>query len=205
MKRLLILYTLLSILTKFLGANVVPFTGKISVDGVNYQGEAQFRFSLHDGNGSTYWQNSSSGETIKINVYNGRYQVFLGGQGMSPLTPDLFLNHGRLFLKVEFDSGDGKSFRHLAPDQLITSTPKALVADVARVANSVMSGSVTKDMLASELVNELSTEVIGKSSLGKSIVLALPLDKNPPEGMMAVDMTTNSSLITVANTLRSKG
>ena len=55
---------------------------------------------------------------------------------MNSLAPELFLNHDKLYLKVEVDTGDGKGLRHLAPDQLITATPRALVADVAKVADS---------------------------------------------------------------------
>ena len=37
-----------------------------------------------------------SGETIKVSVHNGRYEVFLGGQGMNSLTPELFLKNDPL-------------------------------------------------------------------------------------------------------------
>ena len=51
---------------------------------------------------------------------------------MNSLPPELFLNHDKLYLKVEFDKEDGEGLRHLAPDQLITATPRALVADLAK-------------------------------------------------------------------------
>ena len=53
---------------------------------------------------------------------------------MNSLPPELFLNHDKLYLKVEFDNGDGEGLRHLAPDQLITATPRALVAEWAKMA-----------------------------------------------------------------------
>ena len=31
----------------------VPYSGKVAINGVNYFGEAQFTFSLHDGKGTT--------------------------------------------------------------------------------------------------------------------------------------------------------
>ena len=61
-----------------------------------------------------------------------RYTVFLGGQGMNSLPPELFLNHDKLYLKVEVDMEDGEGLRHLAPDQLITATPRALVAELRK-------------------------------------------------------------------------
>ena len=140
-------------------ASPVPYSGKIDIRGVNYFGEAQFAFSLHDGNGTTHWRNGKQpGETIKVTIRNGRYTVLLGGQGMNSLPPELFLNHDKLYLKVEVDMGDGEGLRHLAPDQLITATPRALVAEVAKVAQvaeKVGNGAITLDMLSSEVLTKL--------------------------------------------------
>jgi len=146
-------------------ATPVPYSGKIDIRGVNYFGEAQFAFSLHDGNGTTHWRNGKqAGETIKVTIRNGRYNVLLGGQGMNSLPPELFLNHDKLYLKVEVDMGDGEGLRHLAPDQLITATPRALVADlakvsevakVAQVAEKVSNGVITREMLSSEVLVKL--------------------------------------------------
>jgi N-acetylneuraminic acid mutarotase len=146
-------------------ATPVPYSGKIDIRGVNYFGEAQFAFSLHDGNGTTHWRNGNQPkETIKVTIRNGRYSVLLGGQGMNSLPPELFLKHDKLYLKVQVDMGDGEGLRHLAPDQLITATPRALVADlakvsevakVAQVAEKVSNGVITREMLSSEVLVKL--------------------------------------------------
>ena len=155
METLRLIFPFLLVLSNLVGSNEIPYAGKIAIQGVNYDGEAKFSFSLIDDKGATHWRNGNSrSDSIKVTVRNGRYSVLLGGQGMHPLTPELFLTQDKLYLKVEFDNGDGRGLRHLAPDQLITSTPKALVADVARVANSVKSGSVTSQMLASDAGNK---------------------------------------------------
>ena len=105
-------------------ASPVPYSGKVAISGVNYHGEANFTFSLHDGNGTTVWQNGQTpNSTIQVRVHNGRYSVLLGGQGMNALPPQLFLDYDELYLKVHFDNGDGNGLRHLAPDQPITATP----------------------------------------------------------------------------------
>ncbi|MDC0920975.1 immunoglobulin domain-containing protein [Opitutales bacterium] len=154
-------FLLLSFLFTFSlwSATPVPYSGKIDIRGVNYFGEAQFVFSLHDGNGTTHWINGKQlGETIKVTIRNGRYTVLLGGQGMNSLPPELFLNHDELYLKVEFDNEDGKGLRHLAPDQLITATPRALVAElakVAKVAEKVGNGAITREMLSQEVLSQL--------------------------------------------------
>ena len=99
-------------------ASPVPYSGKVAISGVNYHGEAYFTFSLHDGNGTTVWQNGQTPDsTIQVRVHNGRYNVLLGGQGMNALPPQLFLDYEELYLKVHFDNGDGNGLRHLTPDQ----------------------------------------------------------------------------------------
>ena len=154
-----LLFCLLS--QSLFSANPVPYSGKIDIGGVNYFGEAQFAFSLHDGNGTTHWRNGNQpGETLKVVIRKGRYNVLLGGQGMTSLSPQLFLNHDKLYLKVEVDTGDGKGLRHLAPDQLITATPRALVADIAKVAQvaeKVGNGVITRDMLSAEVRADLNS------------------------------------------------
>ena len=116
-------------------ANPVPYSGKVAIRGVNYFGNAQFTFSLHDGNGTTYWRNGSqSGETIQVPIHNGRYTVLLGGQGMNALPPKLFLDHDELYLNVHLDTNDSSGLHHLAPDQLISATPRALAAEWAKMA-----------------------------------------------------------------------
>ncbi|MDA8990389.1 SUMF1/EgtB/PvdO family nonheme iron enzyme [Opitutales bacterium] len=142
-------------------ANSVPYSGKVSIGGVNYHGDANFTFSLHDGNGTTAWRNGQTpGSTIQVQIYNGRYNVLLGGQGMNALPPQLFLDYDELYLKVRFDNGDGNGLRHLTPDQLITTTPRALVAEVAKVAKVAekLSGAITSDMLASDVLSKLDAK-----------------------------------------------
>ncbi len=151
-------------------ASPVPYSGKIDIRGVNYFGEAQFAFSLHDGNGTTHWRNGNQPkETIKVTIRNGRYSVLLGGQGMNSLAPELFLNHDKLYLKVEVDMGDGEGLRHLAPDQLITATPRALVADIAKVAEKVSNGVITREMLSSEVLAQLDANTTASPSTPSTI------------------------------------
>ena len=163
MKTIRVLYSFL-FASSLWSATPVPYSGKIDIQGVNYYGEAQFAFSLHDGNGTTHWRNGNQpGETLKVAIRNGRYNVLLGGQGMTSLAPQLFLNQDKLYLKVEVDTGDGKGLRHLAPDQLITATPRSLVADIAKVAElakvseTVSNGAITRDMLSAEVRADLNS------------------------------------------------
>jgi hypothetical protein len=142
----------LALLTSFIlstifvwSVNPVPYSGKISIRGVNYDGDAQFTFSLQTKDGKTRWRNGSKkDDSIKVRVRNGFYTVLLGGQGMNALPPQLFLDYEELYLKVRFDNGDGKGLRHLESDQRITATPRALVAEVAKTAEVAQTANSVK-------------------------------------------------------------
>jgi len=143
----------------------VPYSGKVAIDGVNFQGSANFAFEISDAQGTVHWRNGATPNvTISVSVTNGRYVVQLGGQGMNPLAPDLFLAHDELYLKVRFDPGDGQGLRLLGPDQRITATPYALAADLARLAQGVPPGSITREMLASSVLSDLNNSGSGNSS-----------------------------------------
>jgi formylglycine-generating enzyme required for sulfatase activity len=154
----------------------VPYYGKVSIDGINYHGSAQFSFSIKDANGSMHWRNGvDANESIRVFVVNGRYSVMLGGQGMNPLPPELFLQHDELYLSVSFDKGDGP--RSLGPEQLITTTPRALVAEMAKVAEVAkvadkLSGDITSDMLSPEVRSDLNRTVTPQMIQPSSITTA---------------------------------
>ena len=150
----------------------VPYSGKVSINGVNYHGEAQFTFALQDKDGKVRWRNGTDGEKkIRVQVFNGRYTVLLGGQGMNVLPAQLFLDYDELYLRVRFDNGDGQGLRNLTPYQRITATPRALVAEVAktaksaemaqvaRTANSVKAGGITTAQLNEQILKYLKPEI----------------------------------------------
>ncbi|NBQ02286.1 MAG: hypothetical protein EBU27_03485, partial [Opitutae bacterium] len=166
----------------------IPYSGKVSVDGINYHGEAHFAFSIQDGTGSVHWRNGeSANSTILVKVQNGRYSVLLGGQGMKALSPQLFLNHSILFLHVRFDNGDGQGLRHLGPDQRIHSTPHSLVAEVAKsalsaetaksaevaeTAKAVEAGAISKQMLGQDVLSDLNRTVTATQMASNTITTA---------------------------------
>lgn len=127
-------------------ATGVPYTGKVSVDGINYHGEAVFAFEIMDKEGTVHWRNGDTNSSIAVNINQGRYSVLLGSSNMAQIPPRLFLDVPELYLKVSVDLLDGKGMRHLAPDQRISSSPHALSADVARVADSI-NGSLPKSVI----------------------------------------------------------
>ena len=129
------LFPIFSLLLFALGlsATPVPYSGKVSVDGVNFTGTADFRFELRDENGTVHWRNAQNPATsISVPVQNGRYVVLLGGQGMLGLPSHLFVQHPKLWVRVQVDFRDGQGSRLLQPDQPVRSVPHALSANLAK-------------------------------------------------------------------------
>ena len=159
MKKLFVLFPLFFTLLPALvrASPPVPFSGKVAIDGVNFQGTAQFSFAIRDHAGAVHWRNGATANAgIAVSVFNGRYVVHLGGQGMNPLPASLFANHDELYIKVSFDKGDGQGLVHLAPDQRITAVPYAKVADIAK---SVQNSSITTAQLNEQILKYLKPEI----------------------------------------------
>jgi len=123
----------------------VPYAGKVAINGLNFNGTAKFTFELREADGTVHRRNGADANaSIEVHVDRGHYVVLLGGQGMAPITPRLFLDEPELYLKVRFYRADTQEWLHLQPDQRITSTPHALSAEVAR---SLLPGVVDTSML----------------------------------------------------------
>ena len=90
----LIFFLFLILVGQLFSNQPVPYTGKVSIRGINYSGDAEFVFLLTDGNGNTKWKNGKNEkDTIKVSLRNGYYSVLL----MNSLPPEL--SHNKLFLK----------------------------------------------------------------------------------------------------------
>ena len=144
----------------------VPYSGKVTINGVNFQGDSQFKFALRDSNGVVHWRNADANGSINVPVDRGNYIIFLGGQGMKPFPNNLFLDHRELYLQVRFYQSDTQEWFHMLPDQRITSVPHALAADVADwaakayKATIVVPGAITRSMLSAEVLADLNATVV---------------------------------------------
>ena len=150
----------------------VAFSGKLAINGLNYDGTAKFTFALRDANGTVHWRNGADANaSINVPVDRGQYLVLLGGQGMNPLPGNLFLDHSELFLQVHFFRPDTQQWLHLQPDQPITSAPHALSAAMAQFAihadeaKRVEPGAITKNMLAPGVLDDLNASSVGIDGL----------------------------------------
>ncbi|MDA9962795.1 SUMF1/EgtB/PvdO family nonheme iron enzyme [Opitutales bacterium] len=158
------LLLLVFLLPCFLSAAPVPYSGKVAINGANFQGNAQFSFALRDANGTVHWRNGADANaSVTLNVDRGLYVCLLGGSAMNDFPPNLFLENPELFLVVHFFRPDIGEWLHLQPDQLITSAPHALAAEVANLANlakAVEPGAITKSMLAADVLADLNASVV---------------------------------------------
>ena len=151
----------------------IPYAGKVSVNGVNFEGQAEFSFAIisQDGSSVVWQQGNETNATISVHVDNGRYLVLLGGQGMNPISPALFLEQHGLKLRVRANLQDGQGLRMLGPDQPITSTPHALSSEIARramLADEVPSGAITREMLSANVRSDINSSV-GTSRLDSAL------------------------------------
>ena len=157
----------------------IPFSGKLSVNNQNFEGTAEFAFSIIDENGTELWRHAQDpDQTIQNQVSKGRYLVLLGGQGMEPIPANLFLAHDHLFLRVSVDLLDGQGSRILYPDKAITSSPYALSAELARlaeratIAEGVIDGAISLTMLSPDILADLNRTIL-HSNLSADILADL--------------------------------
>ena len=173
---LLLLTLIMGILENAHASVPVPYAGKVSIDGVNFDGQLKFMFSIYTASNDMVWDSGS--DPIEVPVSNGRYLVLLGGQGMRPLPASLFHENDELYVGVYADlPNDNVGQVKLGEFQRITAQPYALVAEMAKmadVANSATSaetakvadsakaveaGAITKQMLGQDVLSDLNRTI----------------------------------------------
>ena len=170
---LLILTLIIGILGNAHASVPVPYAGKVSIDGVNFDGQLKFMFAIYTASNDLVWDSGSN--PIEVPVTNGRYLVLLGGQGMTPLPASLFHQNDELYVGVYADlPNDDVGQVKLGELQRITAQPYALVAEMAKmadvansatsaetakVADSVKAGGVTTAQLNEQILKYLKPEI----------------------------------------------
>lgn len=154
----------------------VAFQGRISVDGVNFDGAGDFKFAIVNADGTeTYWSNDGTSEegsapesSVTLPVHRGLYSVLLGGAGMEPIDASVFAEAEGASLRVWFDDGENGS-QLLSPDQEFASVPTALVAGTAQVAESANSLSEDYKLDIGNFSEELQGVLEGVSGVGETL------------------------------------
>ncbi|MDB0031050.1 SUMF1/EgtB/PvdO family nonheme iron enzyme [Opitutales bacterium] len=131
---------------------VLNYSGKISLSGQPYTGQAHFKFALVNRAGTvSYWTNDGNFTLIQepptavsVTLTDGIYSVPLGNASLTNMQaiPDqVFKDHNDAHLRIWFAQSASGPFELLSPDQAIGSVPYALNTNVA--AGNSSSGNVS--------------------------------------------------------------
>ena len=168
---LAILLALISSPTATALPQVLNHQGRIAVDGVNFQGEGQFKFALVNGEGTLVWSNAEIFEqapnaAVPLTVSKGLYSVLLGDTtllNMNEIPATLFSEHRHLSLRVWFNDGTN-GFQQITPDQRFAMAPFAVVAEQAKTAVD-FSGVLSGDVTGSQGTTSISDETVTAKTL----------------------------------------
>jgi hypothetical protein len=154
---------------------VLNHQGRIAVQGVNFDGNGQFKFALVNADGSvTYWSNNGSSvegaeptAAVTLAVSRGLYSVLLGNLALPNMTgiPSSALEHDDVRLRVWFNDG-AKGFQQISPDQPLAAVPYAIHAREALAADTfggLLAGDVTGGQSATAIAD---ATVTGKQLTG---------------------------------------
>ena len=125
--------------------------GRMAVNGVNFDGNGQFKFALVSADGlTTYWSNDGSSTAgslpashVTLPVAKGLYSVLLGDTAltnMTALTPSA-LDYDEVRLRIWFNDGIN-NFQLITPDQRLAAAPYALLAAKATSASSIVAAPI---------------------------------------------------------------
>ncbi len=142
---------------------IINYQGKISEDGVIFDGTGQFKFALvHGGETVTDWSNdgtSTNGNEpttfVSLEVTNGNFSVGLGDISLSgmpeSIPPDIFADNDDIFLRVWF-SPTTSAFQQLLPDLRIASEGFDFAAARAIEADFALARKFHKKSIADMLI-----------------------------------------------------
>lgn len=103
--------------------NIIAHQGRIAVDGVNFNGDGQFLFSMVNADGSEiFWRNSASSTAVSLAVKDGVYSVSLGDTNVANMAeiPYSVFDNDEVYLRIAFNDG-ASGWQTLSPDQRIAA------------------------------------------------------------------------------------
>jgi hypothetical protein len=187
---------------------IINYQGRVSVNGINFDGKGHFQFALVDGTGgTTYWSNGTG--TVSVGVSMGLYSVLLGDttQNNMAAIPGTVFTNSDVRLRVWFDGGEG--LQQLIPDQRLTAVGYAMMAgnvpDGVITGNKLAVGAVQSANIAVGAVGatQIAGGAVGSAQLASnlnlsagSISLGGVTQTNWPIGFRAGVVLTNGVLDT---------
>ena len=132
--------------------------GRVAVNGVNFDGNGQFKFALVNAGGTvSYWSNDGTGTAgspptaaVSLAVTKGLYSVLLGDSSLANMTalPSSALDQDDVRLRIWFNDGS-RGFQLITPDQRLASAPYALLAaSASSVSLSAVNAAPVKPVVA---------------------------------------------------------
>src|SRR5262245_31160103 len=109
---------------------LINYQGRVTANGVNFEGTGQFKFALVNAAGTTtFWSNNGTSTAgseptaaVPIPVTKGLYSVLLGDTSLTNMTavPATVFSNSGVYLRVWFNDGTHGS-QLLTPDQRIAA------------------------------------------------------------------------------------
>ena len=148
--------------------------GRVAVNGVNFDGNGQFKFALVNADGTvSYWSNdgtSSAGSEptspVTLPVTKGLYSVLLGNTTLANMTalPPSALDHDDVRLRIWFNDGSSRGSQLITPDQRLAAAPYALLA-----AKSTSADGFTGSLLGDVTGTQGATSIAAATVTGKPL------------------------------------
>ena len=147
--------------------------GRVAVNGVNFDGNGQFKFALVNADGSvSYWSNDGSSSAgsqpsapVTLAVTKGLYSVLLGNTtlaNMTALIPSA-LDNDDVRLRIWFNDGS-RGFQLITPDQRLAAAPYALLA-----AKSATAAGFTGSLAGEVTGTQGATSIAAATVTGKPL------------------------------------
>lgn len=148
---------------------VLNHQGRIAVQGVNFDGNGEFKFAFVNAEGTvSYWSNDGNSVAgaepsvaVTLRVSKGLYAVLLGNTDLANMAPvpSSALDHDDVRLRVWFNDGS-HGFQQVAPDQPLAAVPYAIHAREALAADTfggLLAGDVTGSQEATSIADATVT------------------------------------------------
>ena len=168
---------------------IINYQGRMTVGGVNFNGNGQFKFALVDGAGATLWSNApiSGGQPnahVVLPVTNGIYSVFLGDTTLANMAaiPTSAFAGADVRVRIWFNNGV-LGFQQLAPDQRIAAVGYAIMAD------GVKDGAITSSKIAAGAVTSaaIANGAVGSAQLAAGAVTSASIANGSLTGAAFAD------------------
>ncbi|NQX00790.1 hypothetical protein HQ447_09020, partial [bacterium] len=152
--------------------------GRISVNGINFEGTGYFKFALvNDAGTVTHWSNDGTSvagseptAAVSLSVSKGLYSLLLGDTTLTHMAPlglsiSIF-ETADLRLRVWFNNGV-KGFQLISPDQRLAAAPYAVMATTATTAATAtaFSGWLVGDVTGTQGATTISAATVTGKSL----------------------------------------